>query len=127
VCSLPLIIVPIISQIVAGEFSDSRKYNVGNISILSIVIGASHEIVYYHKLLKILESYSIYPNLIIRWTNNVYLRKSAKGMKKGEDEFSAPTRLGQQIFHHVSHHTVERYRSSDLSFLDSSDWNIRIQ
>jgi hypothetical protein len=81
-CMLLLVIIePIISQIVVGEFSDSRKYNVCNISILSMVIGASHEIVYHHKLLKILESYSIYPNLIIRWTNNVYLRKSAKGMK----------------------------------------------
>jgi hypothetical protein len=43
------------------KFSDGRKYNVGNISILSMVIGAGQEIVYYHKLLKILESYSIYP------------------------------------------------------------------
>jgi hypothetical protein len=92
-----------------------------------MLIGASHETVYYHKLLKILEAYSIYPTLIIRWTNNVYQRKSAKCLKKGEDAFYSPTGIGQQIFHHVSHHTVEKYRSSDLSFFSFMlDWNIRI-
>lgn len=75
-----MMIVPTISMPSQVELSDGRKYNVGNISRLSMAIAPSHVIVYYHKLLKMLKSYSVYPNVIIRWRNNVYQRKSAKGI-----------------------------------------------
>ena len=48
------------------------------ISILSMAIVPTQEIVYYHKLRKILESYSVYPNLIIRWSIRANLPKEYK-------------------------------------------------
>jgi hypothetical protein len=109
VCSLLVIIVPTISLIIAEKFSDGCKHNVRNISILSMAIVPSQEIVYYHKLRKIQRATASIQTSLSDGVSEQICRRNTKG----EHKFYAPTRLGQQIFHQVSHHEVEKDCSCD--------------
>jgi hypothetical protein len=65
-----------------------------------MAIALSDEIVYYHKLLKMLESYRVYPNLILDG-ETMFIRRNLLKKHKGERGFYFLTRCGQHIFHHV--------------------------